>query len=163
MELDFACLMGIIGVFAGDVGSGISEGFNTRSAALRHLNRVLEERMLVVPTAGWLSGVVIGGKYGGLFSWLLTLQRRVLDGACPSSDLVNAVNSWMLGSERRSLAVCYMGWLPVTSLSMGCMPRLGCFSRFVFAAMAELAVMLCPKITFLVLTVIFVYGYASYG
>jgi hypothetical protein len=55
MELDFACLMGvfwsscvriqnssisIIGVFAGDVGSGISEGFNTRSAALRHLNRV---------------------------------------------------------------------------------------------------------------------------
>jgi hypothetical protein len=55
MELDFACLMGffcsscvriqnssisIISVFTGDVGSGIFEGFNTRSTALRHLNRV---------------------------------------------------------------------------------------------------------------------------
>ncbi|KAH8503241.1 hypothetical protein H0E87_014509 [Populus deltoides] len=85
-------------------------------------------RMLVVPIAGWLSGVtyyfeanlllvidnlmsfclvealfvvegiclaealaVIGGKSGGLFLQLLTFQRRVLDEACPSSDLVNAV------------------------------------------------------------------------
>jgi hypothetical protein len=29
------------------------------------------------------------GSQGGLSSWLFTSQRRVLDGACPSRDLVN--------------------------------------------------------------------------
>jgi hypothetical protein len=43
---------------------------------------------------------------------------------------------------------CCLLWMPLRALLLGFL---------------QLAVMLCPKITFLVLTVIFVYGYASYG
>ncbi|KAH8485127.1 hypothetical protein H0E87_026775, partial [Populus deltoides] len=66
------------------------------------------------------------GKSEGSFLIVVHFSKKEsLDGASPSRDLVNVVelvvagaSSWMLGSLWSSLAVCYMGWPPVASLSL---------------------------------------------
>ncbi|KAG6789017.1 hypothetical protein POTOM_005099 [Populus tomentosa] len=61
--------------------------------------------LVIVGCVDWLPIVVfIGGKFGGLSSWLLTSQRRVLDEGCPSSDLVNAAE--LLRLWLTTLALC---------------------------------------------------------